>query len=185
MIRRILLPAVLPAYVVALRSGLGLGWMFVVAAEFMCIAPRRGSTNRCSMVRPPAAWCPRRCGSLALRLVGLQCQPELLAYHPGQEAAHPNGPASRSPASWPQWSRHAAGSAAPAPRRAWTWHVYCGGQSALPVSPVIGPTAALRLSDHGATLSPPLAGFQAAPLDAAAARPRSAPTWSRRASGRS
>ncbi|WP_436200880.1 ABC transporter permease [Astrobacterium formosum] len=35
MIRRILLPAVLPAYVVALRSGLGLGWMFVVAAEFM------------------------------------------------------------------------------------------------------------------------------------------------------
>ena len=35
MIRRILLPAVLPAYIVALRSGLGLGWMFVVAAEFM------------------------------------------------------------------------------------------------------------------------------------------------------
>lgn len=35
MIRRILLPAVLPAYVIALRSGLGLGWMFVVAAEFM------------------------------------------------------------------------------------------------------------------------------------------------------
>ena len=35
MIRRILLPAVLPAYVVALRIGLGLGWMFVVAAEFM------------------------------------------------------------------------------------------------------------------------------------------------------
>ena len=35
MIRRILIPAVLPAYVVALRAGLGLGWMFVVAAEFM------------------------------------------------------------------------------------------------------------------------------------------------------
>jgi sulfonate transport system permease protein len=35
MIRRILLPAVMPAYVLALRSGLGLGWMFVVAAEFM------------------------------------------------------------------------------------------------------------------------------------------------------
>ena len=35
MIRHILLPAVLPAYVVALRTGLGLGWMFVVAAEFM------------------------------------------------------------------------------------------------------------------------------------------------------
>jgi len=33
--RRILLPAVLPHYVIALRSGLGLGWMFVVAAEFM------------------------------------------------------------------------------------------------------------------------------------------------------
>ena len=35
MVRRILMPAVLPAYVIALRSGLGLGWMFVVAAEFM------------------------------------------------------------------------------------------------------------------------------------------------------
>src|SRR5229473_596890 len=35
MIRRILLPAVLPAYVVALRAGLGLGWMFVIAAEFL------------------------------------------------------------------------------------------------------------------------------------------------------
>ncbi|CAL8978291.1 Putative aliphatic sulfonates transport permease protein SsuC [Rhodoplanes serenus] len=35
MVRRILLPAVLPSYVVALRAGLGLGWMFVVAAEFM------------------------------------------------------------------------------------------------------------------------------------------------------
>jgi sulfonate transport system permease protein len=35
MIRRILLPAVLPTYVLALRVGLGLGWMFVVAAEFM------------------------------------------------------------------------------------------------------------------------------------------------------
>jgi len=35
MITRILLPATLPSYVIALRSGLGLGWMFVVAAEFM------------------------------------------------------------------------------------------------------------------------------------------------------
>ena len=35
LVRRILLPAILPAYVLALRSGLGLGWMFVVAAEFM------------------------------------------------------------------------------------------------------------------------------------------------------
>ena len=35
MVRRILLPAVLPAYVLSLRSGLGLGWMFVVAAELM------------------------------------------------------------------------------------------------------------------------------------------------------
>lgn len=35
MMRRILLPAVLPAYVISLRSGLGLGWMFVVAAELM------------------------------------------------------------------------------------------------------------------------------------------------------
>jgi sulfonate transport system permease protein len=35
MVWRILLPAILPAYVIALRAGLGLGWMFVVAAEFM------------------------------------------------------------------------------------------------------------------------------------------------------
>ncbi len=35
MVQRILLPAVLPAYVISLRSGLGLGWMFVVAAELM------------------------------------------------------------------------------------------------------------------------------------------------------
>jgi sulfonate transport system permease protein len=35
LVRRILLPAVLPTYIVSLRSGLGLGWMFVVAAEFM------------------------------------------------------------------------------------------------------------------------------------------------------
>ncbi|MET0742434.1 MAG: ABC transporter permease [Microvirga sp.] len=33
--RRILLPAILPEAVIALRSGLGLGFMFVVAAEFM------------------------------------------------------------------------------------------------------------------------------------------------------
>ncbi|HYH22058.1 MAG TPA: ABC transporter permease [Azospirillum sp.] len=32
---RVLLPATLPSYVIALRAGLGLGWMFVVAAEFM------------------------------------------------------------------------------------------------------------------------------------------------------
>ena len=35
LVRRILLPAVMPAYIVALRSGLGLGWMFVVAAELL------------------------------------------------------------------------------------------------------------------------------------------------------
>jgi len=35
LVRRILLPAVLPAYIVSLRSGLGLGWMFVVAAELL------------------------------------------------------------------------------------------------------------------------------------------------------
>jgi sulfonate transport system permease protein len=35
LVRRILLPAVLPTYIVALRSGLGLGWMFVVAAELL------------------------------------------------------------------------------------------------------------------------------------------------------
>jgi sulfonate transport system permease protein len=34
-VRRILLPAVMPAYVISLRAGLGLGWMFVVAAEFL------------------------------------------------------------------------------------------------------------------------------------------------------
>jgi sulfonate transport system permease protein len=35
MVWRILLPAVMPAYIISLRTGLGLGWMFVVAAEFM------------------------------------------------------------------------------------------------------------------------------------------------------
>jgi sulfonate transport system permease protein len=35
MVWRILLPAIAPAYVIALRAGLGLGWMFVVAAEFL------------------------------------------------------------------------------------------------------------------------------------------------------
>ncbi len=35
LIRRIFLPATLPYYMVGLRSGLGLGWMFVVAAEIM------------------------------------------------------------------------------------------------------------------------------------------------------
>ena len=34
-VRRILLPAILPEIVTSLRSGLGLGFMFVVAAEFM------------------------------------------------------------------------------------------------------------------------------------------------------
>lgn len=33
--RRVVLPAALPPYLVGLRSGLGLGWMFVVAAEIM------------------------------------------------------------------------------------------------------------------------------------------------------
>ncbi len=42
MIRRILLPAVLPAYVVSLRVGLGLGWMFVVAAELIGAAEGLG-----------------------------------------------------------------------------------------------------------------------------------------------
>jgi sulfonate transport system permease protein len=35
MVRRLILPAVLPEYVVGLRSGLGLAWMFVVAAELL------------------------------------------------------------------------------------------------------------------------------------------------------
>jgi sulfonate transport system permease protein len=35
LIRRILFPATLPTYVIGLRNGLGLGWMFVVAAEFL------------------------------------------------------------------------------------------------------------------------------------------------------
>ena len=35
MVGRILLPAVLPTWLIGLRGGLGLGWMFVVAAEFM------------------------------------------------------------------------------------------------------------------------------------------------------
>ena len=35
MVRRVMLPAILPAWFTALRSGLGLGFMFVVAAEIM------------------------------------------------------------------------------------------------------------------------------------------------------
>ncbi len=35
MTRRILLPAAMPTYFIGLRGGLGLGWMFVVAAEFL------------------------------------------------------------------------------------------------------------------------------------------------------
>ncbi|HWB49573.1 MAG TPA: ABC transporter permease [Stellaceae bacterium] len=35
LVRRILVPATLPAYLTGLRGGLGLGWMFVVAAEIM------------------------------------------------------------------------------------------------------------------------------------------------------
>ncbi|PLR87108.1 MULTISPECIES: ABC transporter permease [Bacillus] len=35
LIRRIILPASLPSFLVGIRSGLGLGWMFVVAAELM------------------------------------------------------------------------------------------------------------------------------------------------------
>lgn len=35
LVGRILFPAILPSLIVSLRSGLGLGWMFVVAAEFM------------------------------------------------------------------------------------------------------------------------------------------------------
>ena len=35
MVWRILLPAALPAYLTGIRSGLGLGWMFVIAAELM------------------------------------------------------------------------------------------------------------------------------------------------------
>jgi len=35
LIRRVVLPAAFPAFVVGLRSGLGLAWMFVVAAEIM------------------------------------------------------------------------------------------------------------------------------------------------------
>lgn len=35
LIRRVILPASLPSFLVGLRSGLGLGWMFVVAAELM------------------------------------------------------------------------------------------------------------------------------------------------------
>ena len=35
LVRRVLLPAMLPSYVTGLRGGLGLAWMFVIAAEFM------------------------------------------------------------------------------------------------------------------------------------------------------
>lgn len=42
MVRRVMLPAVLPEWIIALRSGLGLGFMFVVAAEFMGAAEGLG-----------------------------------------------------------------------------------------------------------------------------------------------
>jgi sulfonate transport system permease protein len=35
LIRRVILPASMPSFLTGLRSGLGLGWMFVVAAELM------------------------------------------------------------------------------------------------------------------------------------------------------
>ena len=35
LVARVLVPAALPSYLVSLRAGLGLGWMFVVAAELM------------------------------------------------------------------------------------------------------------------------------------------------------
>lgn len=35
LIKRIILPASMPSFLVGMRSGLGLGWMFVVAAELM------------------------------------------------------------------------------------------------------------------------------------------------------
>jgi sulfonate transport system permease protein len=35
LIRHVLLPAALPTYLIGIRSGLGMGWMFVVAAELM------------------------------------------------------------------------------------------------------------------------------------------------------
>jgi sulfonate transport system permease protein len=35
MVRRVLLPAILPDFIISIRSGLGLGFMFVVAAEIM------------------------------------------------------------------------------------------------------------------------------------------------------
>jgi sulfonate transport system permease protein len=35
LVRRVLLPATLPAYVTGLRGGLGIAWMFVVAAEYL------------------------------------------------------------------------------------------------------------------------------------------------------
>ncbi len=42
LVRRVMLPAVLPEWIIALRSGLGLGFMFVVAAEFMGAAEGLG-----------------------------------------------------------------------------------------------------------------------------------------------
>src|SRR5580704_13155946 len=60
---------------------------------------------------------------LAVRLLGLQGQPELLAHHACQKAAHRNGTASRSPTrasdssngpkSWLTVDRKLAGTAAP------------------------------------------------------------------------
>jgi len=35
LVRRVVLPAAMPAFITGIRTGLGLGWMFVVAAELM------------------------------------------------------------------------------------------------------------------------------------------------------
>ncbi len=62
MVRRILLPAVLPAYVISLRSGLGLGWMFVVAAELMGASEGLGLfADRRPATRQAGGNCRRHC----------------------------------------------------------------------------------------------------------------------------
>src|SRR5476651_1759323 len=65
MVRRILLPAVLPAYVLALRSGLGLGWMFVIAAEFMGASSGLGFLLCDDPPHPAAGGAARLCAGVA------------------------------------------------------------------------------------------------------------------------
>lgn len=80
LVRRILVPAALPAYVTGLRGGLGLAWMFVVAAEVMGASKGLGfllvdgqQTGRASLILASILLFAIL-GKLTDGLLGLLCQ---------------------------------------------------------------------------------------------------------------